>query len=233
LTGVALVVDGAKFAALFTGVAAGFVIPAGFEAWEMVFLTGVFDTVLAGVVVVFAGVVAAFAAGAIVFFGVTVLVDAVVGFDTELTAAFAAGALLTGVAVGFEVVPVGVVFLTAGFDAEGAVIGFFAGVEAAGVEVPAVFSFRGTRLTGVAAAFAVPEAAPATFFTGVGFAVDDVVFAIGFFAAGWLPATLDTLSTLAECICKYSEHSRKLVYLHWSAALWVLRSSTTDILGAM
>jgi hypothetical protein len=171
----------------------------------MVFLTGVFDTALAGVVVVLAGVVAVFAAGATVFFGVTVLADAV-GFDTESTAAFAAGALLTGVAVGFDVVPAGVVFLTAGFDAEGAVTGFFAGVEAAGVEVPAAFSFRGTRLTGVAAAFAVPEAAPATFFTGVGFAVDDVVFEIGFFAAGWLPATLDTLSTLAECICKYSEH---------------------------
>jgi hypothetical protein len=189
-----LVADVAVFVTFFTGVAAGFVVPAGFEAGAIVFLTGVLETVLAGVVAVFA-------AGVTVFFGVTVLADVVVGFDAGLTAAFAAGALLTGVAVGFEVVPVGVVFLTAGFDAEGAVTGFFAGVEVAGVEVPAAFSFRGTRLTGVAAAPTVLEAAPVTLFTGAGFVVDVVVFVIGFFAAGWVPATLDTLSRLAERVC--------------------------------
>lgn len=216
LTAGALVAEVAVFVALFKDVAAGFVVPAGFEAGAMVFLTGVLDTVLVGVVVVLAGIVVVFAAGVTVFFGVTVLAGVVVGFDAEPTADFVAGALLTGVAAGFEVVPVGVVFLTAGLDATGVAAGFFAGVEAAGVEVFAAFSFRGTRLAGAAAAPAVPEAAPVTLFAGVVFAAAVVVFAMGFFAAGWVPATLDTLSRL-DC----------------SVALCVLRSSTTAILKVM
>lgn len=191
-------------AALFTGVAADLTVLAGFEAGAIVFLTGVFDTVLAGVVVVFA-------AGVTVFFGVTVLAGVVVGFDTELTAALVAGAFLTGVAAGLEivlagafVVVVGVVFLTgvaAGFDA---VTGFAAAVVLVAAGVPAAFNFRGTRF----AAVVVAGAAPVVLSAGLAFAAAAMFFAAGFLAGwGWVPATLDTLLRLAACVCQPNEPS--------------------------
>lgn len=87
-------------AVLLTGVASVLAVLMGFEAGVTVFLTGVFATVLAGVVVFLEAEVT-------IFFGVTVLVDVVFGFDVELAEVCATGAFLTGVAAGFETVLAG------------------------------------------------------------------------------------------------------------------------------